>query len=145
MPLERLRFISVSKRIEIEITSLTGDVATWRAAGAKLPKGTLSAALVQGGAVVGNVYRADVENYMAFLCVARSVSKKEAATNPDAAKAMDKEWDKLEKQTAWVLDKVREWSEVSKEANSKNVRVHVGRVFGILVERFRTAQRPSRT
>jgi len=54
----------VSRRIEIEITSLNGDVATWRAAGAKLPKGTLSAALVQGGAVVGNVYRADVENYM---------------------------------------------------------------------------------
>ena len=62
--MERLRFISVSRRIEIEITSLNGDVATWRAAGAKLPKGTLSAALVQGGAVVGNVYRADVENYM---------------------------------------------------------------------------------
>ena len=54
----------MSRRIEIEITSLNGDVATWRAAGAKLPKGTLSAALVQGGAVVGNVYRADVENYM---------------------------------------------------------------------------------
>jgi len=54
----------VSRRIEIEITSLNGDVATWRAAGAKLPKGTLSAALVQGGAIVGNVYRADVENYM---------------------------------------------------------------------------------
>ena len=62
--MERLRFISVSRRIEIEITSLNGDVATWRAAGAKLPKGTLSAALVQGGAVVGNVYRADVENYI---------------------------------------------------------------------------------
>ena len=54
----------MSRRIEIEITSLNGDVATWRAAGAKLPKGTLSAALVQGGAIVGNVYRADVENYM---------------------------------------------------------------------------------
>ena len=54
----------MSRRIEIEITSLNGDVATWRAAGAKLPKGTLSAALVEGGAVVGNVYRADVENYM---------------------------------------------------------------------------------
>ena len=29
----------MSRRIEIEITSLNGDVATWRAAGAKLPKG----------------------------------------------------------------------------------------------------------
>ena len=54
----------MSRRIEIEITSLNGDVATWRAAGAKLPKGMLSAALVPGGAVVGGIYRADVEQYM---------------------------------------------------------------------------------
>ena len=54
----------MSRRIEIEITSLNGDVATWRAAGAKLPKGVLQAALVPGGPVVGSVYRADVEQYM---------------------------------------------------------------------------------
>ncbi|MDE3064650.1 MAG: hypothetical protein KGJ36_03150 [Acidobacteriota bacterium] len=54
----------MSRRIDIEITSLNGDVATWRAAGAKLPKGVLSASLVPGGAVVGTVYRADVEQYM---------------------------------------------------------------------------------
>ena len=54
----------MSRRIEIEITSLNGDVATWRAAGAKLPKGVLQASLVPGGPVVGSVYRADVEQYM---------------------------------------------------------------------------------
>ena len=54
----------MSRRIEIEITSLKGDVATWRAAGAKLPKGVLSASLVPGGPVVGSVYRADVEQFM---------------------------------------------------------------------------------
>jgi len=54
----------MSRRIEIEITSLNGDVATWRAAGAKLPKGVLNSSLVPGGPVVGNVYRADVEQYM---------------------------------------------------------------------------------
>ncbi len=54
----------MSRRIDIEITSLTGEVATWRAAGAKLPKGVLNASLVPGGAVVGTVYRADVEQYM---------------------------------------------------------------------------------
>jgi hypothetical protein len=54
----------MSRRIDIEITSLSGDTATWRAAGAKLPKGVLSASLVPGGAVVGTVYRADVEQYM---------------------------------------------------------------------------------
>ena len=54
----------MSRRIEIEITSLNGDVATWRAAGAKLPKGVLQASLVPGGPVVGTVYRADIEQYM---------------------------------------------------------------------------------
>ena len=54
----------MSRRIEIEITSLNGDVATWRAAGAKLPKGTLDASLIPGGPVVGTVYRADIEQYM---------------------------------------------------------------------------------
>jgi len=77
----------------------------------------------------------DIDNHMAFMCVASSITKKEAATNPDAAKAMDKEWDKLEKQVAWELENVREWSDVVKEANAKGVKVHVGRVFGILVEK----------
>ncbi len=54
----------MSRRIDIEITSLNGETATWRAAGAKLPKGVLNASLVPGGAVVGTVYRADVEQYM---------------------------------------------------------------------------------
>jgi len=54
----------MSRRIEIEITSLNGDVATWRAAGAKLPKGILNSSLIPGGPVVGNTYRADVEQYM---------------------------------------------------------------------------------
>src|ERR1700722_11491548 len=54
----------MSRRIEIEITSLSGDLATWRAAGAKLPKGVLAASLVPGGPVIGNVYRADSEQYM---------------------------------------------------------------------------------
>jgi len=50
----------------------------------------------------------DYDNYMAFLCVARTVTKKEAAVNPEAAKAMDKEWEKLEKQVALVIDEVCE-------------------------------------
>ncbi len=54
----------MSRRIEIEITSLNGELATWRAAGAKLPKGVLSTSLVPGGPVVGAVYRADIEQYM---------------------------------------------------------------------------------
>ena len=69
----------MSRRIEIEITSLNGDVATWRAAGAKLPKGVLNASLVPGGPVVGNVYRADIEQYMEGMEVLSVMAPKTAS------------------------------------------------------------------
>ena len=54
----------MSRRIDIEITSINGTTATWRAAGARQPKGTLDTSLLTEGFVVGNVYRAEVEQYM---------------------------------------------------------------------------------
>ena len=54
----------MSRRIEIEITSMNGEVATWRAAGAKLPKGSLAATLLPSGTAVGTQFRADVEQNM---------------------------------------------------------------------------------
>jgi len=52
----------MSRRIDIELTSKTGDGSwTWRAAGARQPKGTVEAALVPAGEKVGAVLRADVE------------------------------------------------------------------------------------
>ncbi len=82
-------------------------------------------------------HRAKIPDIEAFhrLCVARPVTKKEAAVTPAALAAMDKEWDKLEKQVAWLLDQVREWRDVCKEADARGEVVHVGRVFGILVEK----------
>ena len=69
----------MSRRIEIEITSLNGDLATWRAAGAKLPKGVLQASLVPGGALIGHVYRADVEQYMEGIEVLSVMAPKTAS------------------------------------------------------------------
>ncbi len=52
----------MSRRIDIELTSQTDDGSwTWRAAGARQPKGTVDAALVPAGEAVGAVLRADVE------------------------------------------------------------------------------------
>ena len=49
-------------RIEIELTSARPDGTwTWRAAGAKQPKGTLDAAVLPGGAKVGDVLRAEAD------------------------------------------------------------------------------------
>src|SRR6202035_3115995 len=52
----------MSRRIDIELTSKSSDESwTWRAAGAKQPKGVLDGSLVPEGSAVGAVFRADVE------------------------------------------------------------------------------------
>lgn len=52
----------MSRRIDIELTSNRDDGSwTWRAAGAKQPKGVLNGALLPAGAAVGDQVRADVE------------------------------------------------------------------------------------
>ena len=52
----------MSRRIEIQLTSRTGDDQwTWRAAGAREPRGLVPATLVPDGTEVGAVVKADVE------------------------------------------------------------------------------------
>jgi len=53
----------MAHRIEIELTSNSGNGTwTWRAAGAKLPRGHVPAELVPDGTAVGTVLRAEVES-----------------------------------------------------------------------------------
>jgi hypothetical protein len=55
----------MSTRIEVELTSCRNDgVWTWRAAGAKKPKGELDGGLLYDGASVGDVVRADAEFFL---------------------------------------------------------------------------------
>ena len=52
----------MARRIDIELTSkLDGGRFTWRAAGAREPRGTLEASVLPGDATVGEVLRAEVE------------------------------------------------------------------------------------
>ncbi len=51
----------MAHRIEVELTSHTGASWTWRAAGAKQPRGTVEGDLVPAGSGVGSVLRAEVE------------------------------------------------------------------------------------
>src|SRR4051794_3975305 len=52
----------MSRRIDIELTSDRGDGTwSWRAAGAKQPKGDLRGDLLPAGAVVGQQLRADID------------------------------------------------------------------------------------
>src|SRR5512134_3304703 len=52
----------MSRRLDIELTSDRGDGTwTWRAAGARQPKGVVEATLLPEGAAVGAVLRAEVD------------------------------------------------------------------------------------
>src|SRR3954471_11514201 len=52
----------MSRRIEVELTSEREDGSwTWRAAGARQPKGSLDGKLLPSGATVGQVLRADAD------------------------------------------------------------------------------------
>src|ERR1700689_3767975 len=52
----------MSRRIDIELTSKSGDGSwTWRAAGARQPKGVVEGSLVPERQEVGSVLRAEVE------------------------------------------------------------------------------------
>jgi len=52
----------MSRRIEVELTSSRDDGSwTWRAAGAREPRGVLDGGLLPAGAAVGDALRADVE------------------------------------------------------------------------------------
>ena len=73
----------MSRRIDIELTSQTGDGSwTWRAAGARQPKGTVEAALVPPGQAVGAVLRADVEIGLEGIEIL-SLAAAKAARSPD--------------------------------------------------------------
>lgn len=70
----------MSRRIDIELTSRTGQGAyTWRAAGAKQPRGTLDAELVPAGTAVGDVVRAELESGLEGFAVVAVLAREEKA------------------------------------------------------------------
>ncbi len=78
------------RRIEIELTSRAADGTwTWRAAGARQPKGTLGGDLVPADAAVGGIYRAEVETGIEGIDVVGMLSAK-------TQKAADKHVERIE-------------------------------------------------
>ena len=79
----------MAHRIEVELTSQTEDSAwTWRAAGAKQPRGTVEASLVPEGSGVGTVLRAEVETTLDGTTV--------TALLPPKGKGDDRRADRIE-------------------------------------------------
>jgi hypothetical protein len=80
---ERISVGSVARRIEIELTSSRDDGTwTWRAAGAKQPKGVLDAQLLPGGAKVGDVLRVDAEFEIEGISIINVLPSKEKHKEP---------------------------------------------------------------
>lgn len=66
------------RRLDIELTSRTPDGGyTWRAAGAKQPRGTIGADLVPEGTAVGHVVRAEVESALDGLEVVAVLARQD--------------------------------------------------------------------
>ena len=74
----------MSRRIDIELTSSRDDGSwTWRAAGAREPRGTLDSALVPGGAQVGDVLRAEIDGYLDRMSVVAVLPPRAARREPE--------------------------------------------------------------
>lgn len=74
----------MSRRIEVELTSSREDGTwTWRAAGAKLPKGELAGSLLFAGAKVGDVVRADADFMMDGIEIIAVLPPKGARKEPE--------------------------------------------------------------
>ena len=69
--------------------------------------------------------------------VARPVGQKEIESNADAQKSIDVEWHNLESKGAWDYKTAREWSQVVKEAKGRSEKVHVGKMKGNPLRKFK--------
>ena len=73
----------MSRRIDIELTSSLGDGTwTWRAAGAKQPKGVVSESILASGARVGDVLKADIEQGIDGVSVLAVMQPKDKQERP---------------------------------------------------------------
>ena len=71
----------MARRIEIELTSARPDGTwTWRAAGAREPRGVLDGALLPAGAATGSVYKADAEVELDGITILSVSSAKEKSS-----------------------------------------------------------------
>ena len=68
-------------------------------------------------------------------CVARPVSKDEMKSKPKAMEAMKAEWERLWDKGVREHKQVREWSDVAHGAQRAGKKGHMGRLFGLCVEK----------
>ena len=78
--LQAVPFCSMSRRIDIELTSALGDGTwTWRAAGAKQPKGVVAGSVLAADAKVGDELKVEVEQEIDGITVLGIVQARDKA------------------------------------------------------------------
>lgn len=74
----------MARRLDIELTSTRDDGSwTWRAAGAKKPKGVLDGSLIPDGVGVGDVVKVEAEAYLEGLEITTVFAPKAARKGPE--------------------------------------------------------------
>ncbi len=90
--LEAIPLHPMSRRIDIELTSALDDGAwTWRAAGAKQPKGTLDGSILPDGAKVGDELKVEVEQHMDGLSILSVVQGRQKSDKGDVLEILPSE------------------------------------------------------
>lgn len=79
----------MSRRIEIELTSNKGDGTwTWRAAGAREPRGLISAEMIPKGAGISSVFTAEVQSDMDGIVVLAVIESEDTRTAPETIEVL---------------------------------------------------------
>lgn len=74
----------MSRRLEIELTSTLSDQEwTWRAAGARQPKGVIAASLLPTGAAIGDVLKVEAEFFVDGIEITSVIPAKGSRREPD--------------------------------------------------------------
>ena len=68
-------------------------------------------------------------------CIARSVGRDEMDRNPKALNAQDTEWSKLWGQNVWDTSCYKNTHQVMNEAKSAGAYIHIGKIFGLCVQK----------
>ena len=79
----------MSRRIAIELTSNKGDGTwTWRAAGAREPRGVINADLLPKGAGISSVFTAEVQSDMDGIAVLAVIESEDTRTEPETIEVL---------------------------------------------------------
>ena len=79
----------MSRRIEIELTSNKGDGTwTWRAAGAREPRGLISTEMIPKGAGISSVFTAEVQSDMDGIVVLAVIESEDTRTAPETIEVL---------------------------------------------------------